>query len=73
MGEERSKESDGGSDQSDGRRKRSGSFFTPLTQTEGVVVQRAPSHNAAVELKTKHTLNNYNALQSCGVLFVLSV
>lgn len=55
VGEEHSKEADGGSGQSDGRRKRSGSFISPLTQAEGIVVQRASSHTAAMELKPKHT------------------
>lgn len=54
MGEQHSEEADGSRSQSDGGRKRSRSFIAPLTQTEGVVVQRASSHAAAMELKTKH-------------------
>lgn len=54
VGEQRSKETDGGGGQSHSRRKRSGSFIAPLTYAEGVVIQRASSDAAAMKLQ--HTI-----------------
>lgn len=55
VGEQNTKEADGSGSQSDGRRKRSRNFIAPLTQTEGVVLQRTSSHTAAMELEKPNT------------------
>ena len=58
--EDGSKETDGGGGQGDRRRKRSSrSFVSSLTQTEEVVIHRAPPHTAAVELKHKNNLHSF--------------